>query len=103
MLTAAIAVAPPASAEPCTGAAAAIQPPAAPNAEQTPELPGLNRRPIGQRPRGANEDAPLPRLGQLPRPRGQVQQQAAVVPPPQPPPPAPAPQPAPAPPVAPGT
>jgi len=103
VLTAAIAVAPPASAEPCTGAAAAIQPPAAPNAEQTPELPGLNRRPIGQRPRGANEDAPLPRLGQLPRPRGQVQQQAAVVPPPQPPPPAPAPQPAPAPPVAPGT
>jgi hypothetical protein len=89
----AIGVAPPATAEPCTGAAAAAQPPAAPNAEETPPLPGVNLRPIGQRPDGANDDAPLPSLGRLPRtllntlsPRSaQVQQQAQVAPAPVPP------------------
>jgi hypothetical protein len=96
-LSVAIGVAPPATAEPCTGAAAAAQPPAAPNAEETPPLPGVNLRPVGQRPDGANEEAPLPRLGQLPRtllntlsPRSaQVQQQAQVAPAPVPPQPAP--------------
>ena len=84
-----IGTAPPAFAEPCTGAAAAVQPP---NAEPTPELPGINRRPEGQRPTGANDDAPLPELGQLgdflssqSSRNGQVQQQAAVVPQPTPP------------------
>ncbi|HET6733365.1 DUF4185 domain-containing protein [Mycobacterium sp.] len=88
-----LAVAPPAAAEPCTGAAAAAQPPAAPNAEETPPLPGINLRPVGQRPDGANEEAPLPRLGQLPRTllntltpgSAQVQQQAQVAPAPVPP------------------
>ena len=84
-----ISVAPPAFAEPCTGAAAAVQPP---NAAPTPELPGLNRRPEGQRPTGANDDAPLPELGQLgdylnsqSSRNAQVQQQAAVAPQPTPP------------------
>src|SRR6478672_7713935 len=85
-----ISVAPPAFAEPCTGAAAAVQPP---NAAPTPELPGLNRQPEGQRPTGADEDAPLPQMGALPRalanalsPRtGQVQQQVGVAPAPTPP------------------
>ncbi|MGV0794382.1 DUF4185 domain-containing protein [Mycolicibacterium sp. XJ1819] len=72
--------APPASAEPCTGAAAAIQPPA-PNAEETPSL-GPGGPPVGHRPRNTNDDAPAPRLGQLPR--AQVQQQAAVQPVPRP-------------------
>jgi hypothetical protein len=93
-LTFALGVAPPAAAEPCTGAAAAAQPPAAPNTEATPALPG--GPPRGHRPSGANDSAPLPRLGQLPRsglnrlsPRSApVQQQAAVAPTPvdQPPP-----------------
>jgi len=87
-----VGVAPPATAEPCTGAAAAAQPPAAPNAGATPALPGLGRPPIGHRPAGADEHAPLPKLGQLPlaiinalSPRSApVRQQAAVVPPPRP-------------------
>ena len=111
-------VAPPASAEPCTGAAAAIQPPTAP--AETPDLPSSSdRRPIGQRPSDANDNAPLPRLGQLPSrvlgslsPRGaRVQQQAEVIPPAPPAPGQPvpdaaqvqAPPPAPAPPAPPGT
>ncbi len=89
-LTVVIGVAPPAFGEPCTGAAAAVQPP---NAEATPELPGVNRQPEGQRPTGADEDAPLPQMGALPRaladalsPRtGQVQQQVGVAPAPTPP------------------
>ncbi|WP_087076389.1 DUF4185 domain-containing protein [Mycobacterium dioxanotrophicus] len=92
-LVVAIGVAPPAGAEPCTGAAAAAQPPA--NAVATPALPGLNRPPTGHRPAGANDSAPLPRLGQLPKlllnalsPLSQhsapVRQQAAVEPPPRP-------------------
>jgi len=98
----AIGVAPQAVAEPCTGAAAAIQPP--PNAGETPALPG--GPPRGHRPAGADEGAPLPRLGQIPGLRGQVQQQAAVRPvAPVPPQPGaqPAPAPAPAPPSPPGT
>ena len=91
-LCVAVGVAPPAIAEPCQGAAAAAQPPATP--AETPDLPSSSdRRPIGQRPRNANEGAPLPRLGQLPSrilsslsPRSaQVQQQAAVAPSPTPP------------------
>jgi hypothetical protein len=88
-----IGVAPPATAEPCTGAAAAAQPPAAPNARATPSLPGPNGRPIGHKPPNANERAPLPKLGQLPRAilnaltpnSARVRQQAGVAPPPIPP------------------
>ncbi|BBY43545.1 DUF4185 domain-containing protein [Mycolicibacterium celeriflavum] len=84
-------VAPPATAEPCTGAAAAAQPPAAPNTEATPALPG--GPPVGHRPRGTNEEAPSPRLGRLPAeilnslsPRSAtVEQQADVRPSPPPP------------------
>jgi Domain of unknown function (DUF4185) len=82
-----IGVAPSAIAEPCTGAAAAAQPPA--ESAATPDLPSTsNRRPIGQRPRNAREGAPLPKLGPItsavlnaisPR-SAQVQQQAAVEP-----------------------
>src|SRR6476659_1379241 len=91
-LCVAVGVAPPAIAEPCQGAAAAAQPPSAP--AETPDLPSSSdRRPIGQRPRNANEGAPLPRLGQIPSrilsslsPRSaQVEQQAAVAPSPTPP------------------
>jgi hypothetical protein len=112
-----IVVAPPAAAEPCTGAAAEAQPPAAPNSAATPELPGVSGPPIGHRPRKANDSAPLPNLGRLSRSilsafvpqSARVQQQAGVAPPPapqpvpdaaavaQPAPPAPAPGPAPAP------
>ncbi|HKP43980.1 MAG TPA: DUF4185 domain-containing protein [Mycobacterium sp.] len=92
VLCVAIGVAPPATAEPCQGAAAAAQPPA--ESAATPDLPSSsNRRPIGQRPRNANEGAPLPRLGQVPSAllhalspqTGRVQQQAAVAPSPTPP------------------
>ena len=116
-LVAAIVVAPPAAAEPCTGAAAEAQPPAAPNAAATPEMPGVSGPPIGHRPSKANDSAPLPNLGRLSRSllnafvpqSARVQQQAGVAPPPVPPavpdaapiaqpaPPAPAPGPAPAP------
>ena len=94
-LVVAIGVAPPAAAEPCTGAAAAAQPPAAPNAAATPALPGLNGPPIGHKPRKANDNAPLPNLGRLsrsilnaftPPKSARVQQQAGVAPPPIPPP-----------------
>lgn len=84
-LSFALGVAPPAAAEPCTGAAAAAQPPAAPNAEATPALPG--GPPVGHRPSGTNDGAGSPRLGQLPGARGtsspgaRVQQQAQVTPP----------------------
>jgi hypothetical protein len=120
-LCVAIGVAPPAAAEPCQGGAAAAQPPA--TQAETPDLPSSsNRRPTGQRPSGANESAPLPKLGPITsavvnalRPRSaQVQQQAAVAPSPTPPDaatqqpaaaaqPAPAPAAAPAPPSPPGT
>lgn len=89
----AIGVAPPATADPCEGAAAAAKP--LPN--QAFEIPSPSKlapfqRPIGHRPVGANDQAPLPRLGQLPLailrtliPRSApVQQQAAVAPSPNP-------------------
>jgi hypothetical protein len=123
-LVVAIGVAPPATAEPCTGAAAEAQPLPS-QAVQIPSPSALApfNRPIGHKPVGANDQAPLPRLGQLPLailkaliPRSApVQQQAAVVPAPNPPgnqqtpnapQPAPAPagaQPAPAPAAPPGT
>jgi hypothetical protein len=101
-LCVAITVAPPAVAEPCQGAAAAAQP--LPNqAVQIPSPSALApfQRPIGHKPVGANESAPLPKLGQLPlailkalipKPTqaatsaqaAQVEQQAAVVPAPNP-------------------
>src|SRR6478735_6962096 len=83
-------IAPPASAEPCTGPAAAAQPqaPAAPAAP----LPTTGGPPVGHRPTYANARAALPRIGQIPRallnvltPQGQVQKQAGVAPPPAPP------------------
>jgi hypothetical protein len=84
-LSGVIGVAAPASAEPCTGPAANAMPPnSAPNTGlPTPYLPG------GQRPRNANESAPLPSLGQLPiailkalNPNSsKVDKQSAVVPP----------------------
>jgi hypothetical protein len=87
----AVVAAPHAAAEPCTGAAASAQP----GAGQAVEIPSPSAlapfdRPIGHKPSGANEQAPLPKLGQLPlailkalvpRPtQAQVQQQAAVAP-----------------------
>lgn len=116
-LTFAMCVAPPAAADPCTGAAAEAQP----QPGQAFQIPSPSKiapfnRPIGHKPVGANEQAPLPKLGLLPAllkaltpastkatPRsGQVEQQAAVVPSPNPAgtaaqPPAAAAQPAPAP------
>lgn len=92
-LAVAMCTAPPTIAEPCTGTAAQAQPPAAPSGAEAPSLPGGNGPPRGHRPGGANDDAPLPRLGQMSRallnvlsPRSApVQQQAAVAPAPAPP------------------
>jgi hypothetical protein len=98
-LCVAIGVAPPVTAEPCQGASAAAQP--LPNqAVQIPSPSAIApfQRPIGHKPVGANDAAPLPKLGQLPLailkaliPKSaqtpqtaQVQQQAAVVPQPNP-------------------
>lgn len=103
-------VAPPAAAEPCTGAAAEAKPPEASAAAPTGPTEQL---PTGRRPSNANERAPLPHLGRVPNavlnalsPQSKtyaapVEQQAGVVPPPPPTPPteqaptAPAAQPAP--------
>ncbi|MCV7345468.1 DUF4185 domain-containing protein [Mycolicibacterium rhodesiae] len=99
-LCAATGVAPPAAADPCEGASAAAQP-AANQAFQIPQPSAIAPfdRPIGHKPVGANDQAPLPTLGKMlinafmPN-SGQVQKQAAVAPAPKP---APAqPQPAPA-------
>jgi hypothetical protein len=112
-------------ADTCDGGPATTAQPLPSQAVQIPSPSALGalNRPIGHKPVGANERAPLPRLGQLPLailhafiPRSaQVHQQAAVVPPPNPaanqqvpaaPQPAPAPaaaEPAPAPPGPPGT
>ncbi len=88
-LCAPITVAPPAAAEPCEGAAAAAQP--LPN--QAFEIPNPSKiapfdRPIGHKPTGANDQAPLPKLGALLKSllpsTGQVQKQAGVAPSPQP-------------------
>jgi hypothetical protein len=84
-----IAGAPTALAEPCTGAAANAMPP--PTAQMPPSPEG--HLPTGHRPSNANDNAPLPRLGQLPleiiksfSPQSAtVQQQAAVAPAPAPP------------------
>jgi hypothetical protein len=86
-LCVAIGVAPPATAEPCTGPAAAGQPQAG------PALPSTGGLPIGHRPTHANANALMPKLGLLPAEiikafvpqSGQVQQQAAVAPAPTPP------------------
>lgn len=97
-LCAATGVAPPAAAEPCEGASAAAQP--LPN--QAFQIPQPSRiapfnRPIGHKPVGANDQAPLPTLGKLlinalmPNAGQQVQKQAAVEPPPKPAPAQPAP------------
>jgi hypothetical protein len=82
-------VAAPASAEPCEGAAAQAQP--LPNqAFQIPKPSAIAPfdRPIGHKPVGANDQAPLPKLGELIKAlipnSGQVQKQAAVVPSPKP-------------------
>ncbi|OYN82438.1 hypothetical protein CG716_03845, partial [Mycolicibacterium sphagni] len=83
-------VAPPANAEPCEGAAAAAQP-SPDQAFQIPQPSGIAPfdRPIGHKPAGANDQAPLPALGKLliqtlmPN-AAQVQQQAAVAPSPKP-------------------
>ncbi|PXX09291.1 DUF4185 domain-containing protein [Mycolicibacterium moriokaense] len=82
-------VAPPASAEPCTGEAAAAQPDA-PAAQPLTPAGGL---PTGHRPAYANARAPLPKLGQIPAAilkaltpqSARVQQQAGVAPAPTPP------------------
>lgn len=92
-LVVAIGVAPQATAEPCEGAAAAAQP--LPN--QAVQIPNPSKlapfnRPIGHKPVGANDKAPLPSLGQLPiailralMPNSaKVKQEAAVVPSPNP-------------------
>jgi hypothetical protein len=124
-LSVAIGVAPPAIADTCDGGPAAAAQPLPSQAVEIPSPSALGQvnRPIGHKPVGANDRAPLPRLGQLPLallkafiPRSaKVQQQAAVAPlpnpaanqqPPNAPQPAPAPaaaQPAPAPPAPPGT
>jgi D-arabinan endo alpha-(1,5)-arabinofuranosidase len=82
-----IGLAPPAGADFCNDAPA---PPGAPDAGATPTLPfPLNRLPLGRRPPGANENAPLPKLGQLlpallgplARHAAPLRHQAAVIPP----------------------
>ena len=77
---------PRANAEPCTGPAANAAPPV--NEPALPVPAGNGQLPIGRRPSGANDGAPLPKLGPLiasllqPNPpyTAPVQQQAAVVP-----------------------
>ncbi|MBJ7341684.1 DUF4185 domain-containing protein [Mycolicibacterium sp.] len=88
-----ICVAPSANAEPCEGAAAAAQPLPG-QAFEIPSPSGISpfNRPIGHKPVGANDAAPLPKLGLLPAlikaltppPVAPVQKQAAVVPAPTP-------------------
>src|ERR1700761_7327220 len=89
-----IAVAPPVSATPCNAPEANAPPPAA-----LPDMPApapVVVPPTGRRPRGANENAPLPKLGPLIQSFGsllkpltqaqkQAQLQAAVTPGPTPP------------------
>ena len=84
-----IGFAPPAIATPCTAPEVNVPPPAA-----LPEMPApapVVTPPTGRRPRGANEHAPLPKLGPLissflkPLTRNPAQLQAAVTPGPTPP------------------
>ncbi|MBS4728178.1 DUF4185 domain-containing protein [Mycobacterium sp. SM1] len=85
---AAVGLAPPVTALPCTAPEANVDPPAA--TPVTPAPAPVVRPPSGRRPRGANENAPLPRLGPLisallhpgTRYAAPVQQQAAIIPPP---------------------
>lgn len=91
-LTLTMGVAPVASAEPCTGAAAAAKPPPTPSGAAAPALPGTDIPPRGHRPAGTNENAPLPRMGQLSRAmldalspgQARLEQQARAVPAPAP-------------------
>ncbi|MGH3553387.1 MAG: DUF4185 domain-containing protein, partial [Mycobacterium sp.] len=86
-LIGAIGLAPPANALPCTAPEANVEPPAASPAMPSPGP--VVRPPTGRRPRGANEKAPLPKLGPLinallhpgSRYSTPAQQQAAVIPP----------------------
>lgn len=75
-----ISVASPAAAEPCTGAAAAAQPPAPVPNMAVPSGDGADGLPLGHRPAGATDGAPLPRLGLLDAlsPSAAVHQEAAV-------------------------
>jgi hypothetical protein len=83
-----IAIAPPAGAATCNAPEANVDPPATPAIVPSPSPVG--QLPIGRRPRGAIEQAPLPKLGPLisaliqaggAQSSAPVQQQAAVVPP----------------------
>ena len=86
-LSATVAVAPPAAADPCEGASADAQPlPGQAYQIPSPSAIAPLDRPIGHKPVGANDQAPLPKLGLLgllksilPT-KGQVQKQAAVTP-----------------------
>jgi len=86
-LSATVAVAPPAAADPCEGAASDAQPlPGQAYQIPSPSAIAPFDRPIGHKPVGANDQAPLPKLGLLgllkailPT-KGQVQKQAAVTP-----------------------
>lgn len=82
-LIVAIGLAPPAIASPCTSPEANAAPPR-PSPRAT-SLSLVGPLPTGRRPRGADENAPLPRLGRLLYPPSRysapVQQQAAVIPP----------------------
>ncbi len=87
-LCAAVGVTPPVAADPCEGAASEAQP----LPDQAFEIPNPSAiapfdRPVGHKPTGANDQAPLPKLGQLIKalmPTAPVQKQAAVVPSPKP-------------------
>jgi hypothetical protein len=76
-------LAPPANALPCTAPEANVEPPVPPPPVAAPAP--VVRPPTGRRPRGANEQAPLPKLGPLIsallHPGKSAQLQAAVVPP----------------------
>ncbi|BBZ22352.1 DUF4185 domain-containing protein [Mycolicibacter hiberniae] len=78
-LVAATEFAPPANAATCHAPEANIDPP--PGSPTT----GAGQMPTGRRPRGTNDQAPLPKLGPLIaaliNPNGTIKQQAAVVPP----------------------
>ena len=84
-------LAPPAAAEPCSGPAANAAPPPGTPVLNSPSASG--QLPTGRRPRGTNDQAPLPKLGPLLkvlmdpntyRQSAPVEQQAAVIPPPTP-------------------
>ena len=91
-LNVAFGVAPPAVAEPCTGAVANAMPPqpiATPAPQERPLPWPFNQLPLGHKPLNANDNAPLPSLGKLPLAilgalspnAAKVDKQAAVVPP----------------------